>query len=253
MTLAFDLPSVRESPLRRWDARWKVAGILLSVGLLAPVRTLLPSIVATGGMLAIAALANVRPVWFARRLGIVLGLLSFFAVWLPFLDPSEPRFDCLGASLSIHGLERFGAILAKTAAMVGLILCLAASSPLEEAFAAAHRLRLPGPIVQVVLLSYRFVHLLAEEFGRLRIALRVRAFRNRADLHSWRTIGNVSGTLLVRSHDRAERVGQAMRCRGFDGSFRSLRAFRTRWFDPIATAALSSAALGLLLWDLARR
>jgi cobalt/nickel transport system permease protein len=253
MTLAFDLPTVRESPMRQWDARWKLAGVLLAVGLFAPLRTMLPALVAAGLMSVVAISARVRPIWLARRLGVVLGLLAFFTVWLPFLDPAEPHIDVLGMSLSEPGLQRFGVLMAKTAAIVGLILSLAASAPLEELFAASHRLQMPGPIVQVVLLTYRFVHLLAEEFGRLRTALRVRAFRNRADLHSWRTIGNVSGTLLVRSSDRAERVAHAMRCRGFDGQFRTLHAFRTRWFDAALFAAMSASALGLLLWDIARR
>ncbi|MBX9677363.1 MAG: cobalt ECF transporter T component CbiQ [Gemmataceae bacterium] len=253
MTLAFDLPTVRESPMRHWDARWKVASILLAVGLIAPLRTILPALVASALMIVVAAAARVRPIWLARRLGVVLMLLAFFTIWLPFFDNSDTRVEVLGISLSMPGLERFGVLMAKTAAIVGLILSLAASAPLEELFAASHRLHVPGPIVQVVLLAYRFVHLLAEEFGRLRTALRVRAFRNRADMHSWRTIGNVSGTLLVRSSDRAERVAQAMRCRGFDGQFRTLHAFRTRWFDVACFALLNGAAVGILLWDVANR
>jgi len=253
MTLAFDLPTVRKSPLRHWDARWKLAGVLLAVGLIAPLRTTLPALTAAGLAVVFAALVRARATWLARRLGVVLLLLTFFAIWLPFLDRSDSRIEWMGLSLSLPGLERFAVLLAKTFAMVALILSLAASAPLEELFAASHRLHMPGPIVQVVLLTYRFIHLLAEEFGRLRTALRVRAFRNRADLHSWRTIGNVSGTLLVRSSDRAERVGHAMRCRGFDGEFRSLHVFRTRWFDPLATLLLASFALLLLLWDVASR
>ena len=40
------------------------------------------------------------------------------------------------------------------------------------------------------------------------------------------TLGQVSGTLLVKAYERAESVGQAMRCRGFDGQFRALAQFR---------------------------
>jgi cobalt/nickel transport system permease protein len=60
----------------------------------------------------------------------------------------------------------------------------------------------------------------------------------------------VAGALLVRSHERAERVGQAMRCRGFDGRFRSLTAFRTRPADVTFFLLTAGAAAGLLLWDL---
>jgi cobalt/nickel transport system permease protein len=53
----------------------------------------------------------------------------------------------------------------------------------------------------------------------------------------------------VRSAERSERVGQAMRCRGFDGEFRSLADFRTRWFDVLAFASIVGYAASLLAWD----
>jgi cobalt/nickel transport system permease protein len=77
----------------------------------------------------------------------------------------------------------------------------------------------------------------------------VRGFRNRPDLRSYRTVGQVAGTLLVRSHERAERVAHAMRCRGFDGRFRSLHAFRGGARDVFAFALVLGSAAGLLAWD----
>ncbi len=57
-------------------------------------------------------------------------------------------------------------------------------------------------------LTHRFVFSIAEEFAHLRIALRVRVFfRSRNNWHNYRTIGQVIGTLSMRSRDRAERVG----------------------------------------------
>jgi cobalt/nickel transport system permease protein len=102
-------------------------------------------------------------------------------------------------------------------------------------------------------MTYRYVFLLIDEFARLRIALRVRGFRNRANLHSYRTIGQVAGTLLVRSHERSERVAQAMKSRGFDGEFRTLVDFRTTAGDVLGFAAIVSFAAGLIVWDLFAR
>ena len=100
-----------------------------------------------------------------------------------------------------------------------------ATAPLEVTLKAAHALRVPGLLVQLALLSYRYLFVLGDELARLRVALRVRGYRHRANWHSYRTVGHVAGTLLVRGYERAERVGQAMRCRGFDGRFRSLTEF----------------------------
>jgi len=127
---------------------------------------------------------------------------------------------------------------------------LLATAPLDATLKAAHTLRVPGLLVQLGLLTYRYVFVLGSELNRLRIALRVRGYRNRATRHSYRTIGHVAGTLLVRSVEQAERVGQAMRCRGFDGRFRSLTQFRTRAADVAAFLLIVGCSAGLLAWDL---
>jgi cobalt/nickel transport system permease protein len=116
-------------------------------------------------------------------------------------------------------------LLAKAAAILTLMLVLLATAPLEATFKAAHALRVPGLLVQLAMLTMRYTFLFGTELTRMRVALRVRGYRSRVARHSYRTIGHVAGTLLVRGYERAERVGQAMRCRGFDGRFRSLTEF----------------------------
>ncbi len=140
-------------------------------------------------------------------------------------------------------------LVCKAAALVTLALVLLATAPLDATLKAAHALHAPGLLVQLTLMSYRYLFLLADELGRLRTALRLRGYRNRANLHSYRTIGAVTGALLVRGWERAERVGQAMRCRGFDGRFRSLSDFRTTGADVLAFAVIVVAAAAVCTLD----
>ena len=83
----------------------------------------------------------------------------------------------------------------------------------------------------------------------MRTGLRVRGYRVRANRHSYRTTGHLAGTMLVRGYERAERVGQAMRCRGFDGKFRSLERFQTRPADIAFFLLLTGFAVLLCAWD----
>ena len=250
MTLVFDLPAGRSSPLHRLDPRWKLAALLLAVLAVAFVRTGPAAGAALGGAALLALLARLPPRWYALRLGTALLMLAVFMAWLPFVPrPDDVTMDVGGLTLSATGLIRLGVLLAKAGAVVSLVLVLLATAPLHDTFKAAHHLHVPGLLVQLTLLTYRYVFLLAEEFDRLRTALRVRGFRNRPDLHSYRTIGQVAGTLLVRSHERSERVAQAMRCRGFAGEFRSLHAFRTTAADVVAFALIVGYAALVLAGD----
>jgi cobalt/nickel transport system permease protein len=254
MTLSFDIPSTLDSFATRLDPRWKLAALLPAVVLLALLRTLGPATLAFLLALALAASARLPLGWLARRLAWTALFLSLFLVWMLFLpDPHGDRLDLGWLTISMSGAQRFAVVLLKTLAVVTLVLILLATAPLDDTLKAAQCLRLPGVLVHVLLLTNRYVFLLAEEFGRLRTALRVRGFRNRADLHSWRTIGQVGGTLLVRGSERAERVSQAMRSRGFDGVFRSLHTFHTRWTDVAFWVLVLAVAVGLLGWDVWQR
>ena len=62
------------------------------------------------------------------------------------------------------------------------------------------------------------------EVRGLRVALRVRGFRLKANRHGYRTAGHAVGAMLVRGADRADRVAESMRARGFDGRFHTLIA-----------------------------
>lgn len=254
MTLLFDLPATHESWLSRADPRWKLAAFVPAAILIALLRTWPPALAALLAALLLAAIAGLPRLWLARRLAWTALFLALFLIWLLFLpDPNGQHYEFGRLAVSATGLERFGVVLSKTLAMVTLMLVVLATSPLHDTLKAAQSLRLPGLFVQLAMLTLRYVFVLAEEFVRLRTALRVRGFRNRADVHSWRTIGNVSGTLLVRGSERAERVLQAMRCRGFDNSFRSLHEFHTRWFDVVLWMGVLLVAGGLLAWDVWRR
>ena len=250
MTFGFDLPKCAPSFWQRMDPRWKLAGVLLSALALAFVQTWGPALAAVIGTLLIVMLSRLPSRWYLRRLATALTMYVLFLVWLPFVvENSHETLDLGFVTLSLTGLLRLFVLSAKLVSMISLMLVMLATTPLHDTFKAARSLCVPRLLVLLLLLTYRYVFLLMDEFARLRTALRVRGFRNRADLHSYRTIGQVAGTLLVRSHERAERVGQAMRCRGFDGAFRSLADFRTAWPDVLAFSALVAYAVGLLVWD----
>jgi len=252
VTLALTQPSIADSPLSRWDPRWKLAALAPAAVLAALLRTLPAALVVLLVALLLTWVARLPLRWYLVRIGVVVLFLMLFVAWLPFLPSTGPAWNVGPIRLSQDGLLHAALVLSKTVAVVTLMLLLWATAPLEVTFKAAHALHIPGLLVQLVFLSYRYLFLLADEFDRLRIALRVRGFRNRSDLHSYRTIGHVSGILLVRSYERAERVAAAMRCRGFDGQFHCLTDFRTRGADVALYAMLLGPLLAILAWDIVK-
>src|SRR5262245_5966180 len=239
MRVRFRVPPAPDSPLRRLDPRWRLAGLLLALVGVALVHTPAGAGVAVALALLLAGLGRLPWRWYLGNLGVLAGALALFLLPLPLLVPGGWP----------EALRLAGLIAGKAVAAFTLALVLLATGPLDATLKAARALRLPGLLVQLALLAYRYLFVLLDELDRLRVALRVRGFRNRMDWHSYRVVSAVTGTLLVRGHERAERVAQAMRCRGFDGTFRALAEFRTTARDVLTFLLLAGAAAGAVALD----
>ena len=250
MTLAFSLPPQVDSPLGRLDPRWRLAGVLLFVAVSTVLRTLPAALLAFVAAVLLAGLARLPWRWALERLGGVALFLALFTLPLPFLlDGDGPALMIGPVRASWVGTRAALLLAAKALTILTAMLSLLAAGPLETTLKAACSLRVPALLVHLALMTYRYVFLLADELQRMRIGLRVRGFRNRATGRSYRLVGNLAGVLLVRGFERAERVGQAMRCRGFDGVFHTLTVFRTRPADVLAFVVLASFSAGLVGLD----
>jgi cobalt/nickel transport system permease protein len=243
MTLPARRPdAVPDSPVARWDPRWKLAAVLVAAAGLAAVER--PGPAAAGFALAVglAVLARLPVRQVRDRLGLLLLAAAPFLILLPF-TVAGPGWG------SERGLAAAAAVGCRCLGIGTLALVLTATAPLPRTLAAGRALGLPGPVVLVAQLAHRYTAVLAGEARRLRTALRVRAFRPRTDAHTYRTLGHAAGALLVRGGERAERVAAAMRARGFDGTARGLDPFRTTAADVLGFAAAIMVTAAVVAWD----
>jgi cobalt/nickel transport system permease protein len=248
MTLAARERPVPPSPLSRWDPRWKLAAVLVAVAGVATLNHLLPAAVALGAGLGLLLLSRLPGRWVRVRLAVFAAAALPFLLVLPFtLD--GPGWEAGSVRVSERGVVAGLAVLCRCLAIGSLTVVLVGTAPLHRTFAAASRLRVPGLLVLLGLLAYRYTFLLADELRRMRTAARVRGFRPAATRHGYRTLGHLAGAVLVRGADRADRVAEAMRCRGFDGRFHTLAAFRTTAGDVTGFVLLAAGTIALVIWD----
>lgn len=188
---------------------------------------------ALGLALAVAMLGALALGTAPRRLRHALGHLEApllcLLVTVPVSVAGTPVLDLGPLQVSDAGLALAGRLVLKiatvTLAVAGLLGGLAPTA-LAGGLAA---LRLPPTLVQLLFLSERYVGLLRREFESLRMAMKARAFQPRTDWHTLRSYGTLVGMLLVRALERAERVRDAMRCRGYSGSFVAFAARAGQW------------------------
>ena len=133
-------------------------------------------------------------------------------------------------------------------ACLAIVALLASLEPVRLGQAMA-RLGVPLKLVHLFLFAVRYLHVLRAETGRLTEAMRARAFVARSTRHGWRTLGNLIGMMVVRSVERAERVGEAMRCRGFSGRLPLAVTDRSGRADVVFGLLVGLALAGLIAAD----
>jgi cobalt/nickel transport system permease protein len=240
MTLAFDALDAPASPLVRLDPRWKLAALAAAGVMVSFLRTPAAICVAGAGALILVLAAQLPRRLLRPRFGALALFLLPFVIILPVMRGFE-------------GLQAVMLLSVRAGTLFVVALVLIATAPFHLTMQAAQVLGVPRVLTQIILMSYRYVFVLRDEFLRIRTALRARGFRAGTTSHTYRTVGHVAGMLLVRGDERAERVAQAMRSRGFDGRFRSMHEFRTRLADVVffvLVAGVSGALLAAdrLLW-----
>jgi|UniRef100_A0A7C5EUH9 cobalt/nickel transport system permease protein len=233
----------------RLDPRGKIVVAALLAVLTATAATYATALAGLALALLYLALARLPLGKVVVRLLIVNSFIFFLWFVLPLTYPGDPvwRFGPLSASR--QGLVFTGLITLKSNAIIIALIALVATVPVVTLGQALHQMRFPDKLSHLLLFTYRYIYVLEQEYRRLVQAMKIRGFRPRTNLHTYRSYAYLAAMLLVRSYDRAERVFQAMLCRGFQGKFYSLRTFTWERRDKIFLAASLPALLGLLLLE----
>ena len=192
MTLAFRYRPVPPSPLAWWDVRWKLAAILIAVCGIAALDHLAPAAAALALGLLLLVVARLPRGWVFARLALVAIPTLPFLLVLP-LTLEGPGWSIGPVQVSERGIVAGAAVFCRGVAIGCLALVVLGTAPLHHTLAAANRLKLPGLLVQLTLLTYRYAFLLADEFRRLRIAMWTRGYRVHPTRHGYRSLGHATG------------------------------------------------------------
>jgi cobalt/nickel transport system permease protein len=176
-------------------------------------------------------------------------LLLLWAV-LPWSYEGETLTTLGPLTITRPGVTLCAQISLKTICLMVAFMALVATMTVDTLGHTLNRLWLPDKMVHLLLITYRYLFVIEQEYQRLLRAMKIRNFHPRTNLHSYRSVAYLVGMLFVRASERARRVHCAMICRGFNGRFVSLRAFPPNPLNPIFClgVSLSLALLVTLEW-----
>ena len=231
-----DKYSDRNSFIHRLDPRTKLTTVLffiLAVTLTLPAMWLAFAVYFF--IIAILVLLSRVPVLYVlKRSLVIMPFVLLVAIFIPFFKEGEVAGSCniwlWQVSVTHSGLQVLWNILAKAWLSILSLILLTSTTKIAELLKGLEQLHMPRVMVMILSFMYRYIFVLVDEVMRMRQARDSRNF-GRSRLWQLRTIGNMVGTLFIRSYERGERVYAAMLARGFDGQCRTLKRLNFRMAD----------------------
>ena len=253
-----DQYSDRDSLIHRLDPRTKLLTSLLFILAVVltppgrwPVFALYFILVA-----ALLILSRVPLLYILKRSLVIMPFVVLIAVFIPFFKEGEVAGSyniwLWQLSVTYNGLQVFWNILAKAWLSILSLILLTSTTRFSQLLKGMEKLRLPSVMTMILSFMYRYIFVLIDEVMRMKQARDSRNFGG-GRLRQLGTIGNMIGTLFIRSYERGERVYAAMMARGFNGHTRTLENLNFRLSDVLFALSLGFIlilAMVLNLWYL---
>jgi cobalt/nickel transport system permease protein len=228
----------------RWSYQHPLQKLLLAGGTLI-LCLLLPPL-AAGPIILVGMVA--LALWGARvpariYLGFLGAAMAFALLGaVPLAVSIRWGTNGLALAFSPSGAETAGHVLLRAWAATSCLLFLATTTPLATLVAQLRRLKIPGEIIELMLVIYRMLWLLSDVLQKVRTAQAARlgycGLRQ-----SGRSTGLLAAALLGRILDRASRLEVGLAARGYQGDLNVLTEERPVSSWVLALTVASQVAL----------
>lgn len=250
MKLGIDEYAKLSSPFHRWDARYKLVGLVILIFAFSFVRDL-RLLVAMLAVTAIMYLISRMPARFIGRwLRVPSLIIVVIVLTLPFLSGNQIIWSLGPLSLRQEGLLSAFLIAVRFACIVTVSITLLGTTPLLNTLKAMRAMGLPSIMADMALLAFRYLHELGQTLSQMLTAMRLRGFRHRRlSLSGLKNFAWLSGSLLVRSYERSEGVYHAMILRGYGQAPQPRAEFRSGPMDAVILGTIVLVAAAFVTAD----
>ncbi len=223
-----DKYSDRDSLIHRLDPRTKfiITIIFILMVVITPPATWYGFALYLAVIVCMVLLSRVPALYVFKRSLLILPFIGIIAVSIPFVKQGEVvghiNIWLWQMSVTRTGLEIFASVMLRAWLSALSLILLVSTTAVVDLLNGLERLRVPRVLIMIISFMYRYIFVLTDDIMRMKQA---RDSRNFSGRHMWqiKTMGNMIGTLFVRSYERGERVYSAMLARGYDGRTKTLR------------------------------
>jgi cobalt/nickel transport system permease protein len=194
------------------------------------------------GILSTVLVSQVTLSVLFQRLAVELSFVSVILLGTLFRQGGDTLWQWGIVSITTTGLTVLGSVTLKALLSLLLLNVLTLTTPVPALLHGLNRLKIPAILVAILASMYRYLSVLIEEFNAMR---RAALSRNLLTGKRWQrlVVGNMIGSLFIRTYERGERVHQAMLSRGYQGLPLFQEGSKNKGYDTIALALVVLFAL----------
>lgn len=237
------------SVIHRIDPRFRVIAAVGYSFAIALCHEFAPLIFALAVSGVCILLSRVSLTQVLKRLAIVNIFVLLFWIVLPFTFPGTRMYAVGPVDISSAGIVFAAKITLKSNAILLALIALIATMSFATLGHSLSRLKLPEKLVFLLMITYRYIFVIAQEYQKIIRSIKIRGFKPKTTLHTYKTFAYVIGMLLIRASERADRVYNAMRCRGFKGTYYSLTDFRADAKSWIFIGVAAGLTVGIIIME----
>ena len=225
------------SYLHRADPRAKVATAFMLALFFTSLTHLITAFCALALSISLALLAQLPLSLFLKRLAFVNFFILFLWLVLPFSTSGEAlytiTFSSIDLTITLEGILKASLITLKSNAILIALMALVATSTITDIGHAMAAIGVPHKFAMLLLFTWRYLHVIAEEYYRLLRAAHMRGFIATTNSHTYTTYANLIAMVLVQSYDRSIRVQEAMYYEAFTVLCTAFMIFSTAPHDVL--------------------
>lgn len=168
------------------------------------------------GILVILLLSQITFLVLLKRLAVESAFVSVVIIGTLFRDGGDVLWQWGWLQITTTGLTILGSVSLKALLSLILLNLLTLTTSIPALLHALTVLKMPPLLVAVLASMYRYLAVLIDEFNSMR---RAAISRNLMNGGRWQrvVVGNLIGSLFIRTYERGERIHQAMLSRGYQG------------------------------------
>ncbi len=244
------------SALHRLDTRIKLLCAITAIFCIVALSHWYVPLLFFGACFGLVVYSRAKIKVYIDRLLIPLAMIAFIGIIMPFTYGTTiiARVPLLTIPIYSQGIYFGVLVFTRAISAVSVLNLLILVTPVSSVMDSLAWFRVPGVLIDTMLIMFRYISILSEESARMYRAQVSRLGHSKSVgyFSKLTNIGNIAGSLLIRAFDRSEKVGNAMVSRGYTAKYNlfTLEKKKLPKLDTFIGALVIAACVGMVLVDM---